>query len=66
VGARDKTVRFWKVPEETQLVFRGGGATVSAASGQETQMTRIQMKKMGKAKAEGKAQMDSTDISKGL
>lgn len=25
VGARDKTVRFWKVVEETQLVFRGGG-----------------------------------------
>jgi len=30
VGARDKTARFWKVPEETQLVFRGGGATSSA------------------------------------
>lgn len=25
VGGRDKTVRFWKVPEESQLVFRGGG-----------------------------------------
>ncbi|KAK7061046.1 pre-rRNA processing protein [Paramarasmius palmivorus] len=25
VGARDKTVRFWKIVEETQLVFRGGG-----------------------------------------
>jgi ribosomal RNA-processing protein 9 len=25
VGSRDKTVRFWKVVEETQLVFRGGG-----------------------------------------
>ena len=24
VGGRDKTVRFWKVPEESQLVFRGG------------------------------------------
>ncbi|KAL5478315.1 RRP9 [Sanghuangporus weigelae] len=24
VGARDRTVRFWKVVEETQLVFRGG------------------------------------------
>ena len=24
-GGRDKTVRYWKVPEETQLVFRGGG-----------------------------------------
>ncbi|KAL4247758.1 Ribosomal RNA-processing protein Rrp9-like protein [Abortiporus biennis] len=25
VGGRDKTVRYWKVPEESQLVFRGGG-----------------------------------------
>lgn len=26
-GGRDKTVRFWKVTEESQLVFRGGVAT---------------------------------------
>ncbi|KAG7093625.1 hypothetical protein E1B28_007289 [Marasmius oreades] len=25
VGGRDTTVRFWKIVEETQLVFRGGG-----------------------------------------
>ncbi|KAJ7594357.1 WD40-repeat-containing domain protein [Mycena floridula] len=25
VGARDKTVRYWKIADETQLVFRGGG-----------------------------------------
>ncbi|KAI0689539.1 WD40-repeat-containing domain protein [Cytidiella melzeri] len=25
VGGRDKSVRYWKVPEESQLVFRGGG-----------------------------------------
>jgi ribosomal RNA-processing protein 9 len=25
VGGRDKTVRFWKIVDETQLVFRGGG-----------------------------------------
>ncbi|KAK0469290.1 WD40-repeat-containing domain protein [Desarmillaria tabescens] len=25
VGARDKTARYWKIVEETQLVFRGGG-----------------------------------------
>ncbi|KNZ72506.1 hypothetical protein J132_02933 [Termitomyces sp. J132] len=25
VGGRDKTVRYWKIVEETQLVFRGGG-----------------------------------------
>jgi ribosomal RNA-processing protein 9 len=27
VGGRDKTVRFWKVSEESQLVFRGGRKT---------------------------------------
>ncbi|KAI5121593.1 hypothetical protein M0805_009464 [Coniferiporia weirii] len=27
VGARDRTVRFWKIVEETQLVFRGGGVS---------------------------------------
>ncbi|KAF9266888.1 WD40 repeat-like protein [Marasmius fiardii PR-910] len=25
VGARDTTVRYWKIVEETQLIFRGGG-----------------------------------------
>jgi ribosomal RNA-processing protein 9 len=25
-GGRDRTVRFWKITEETQLVFRGGGS----------------------------------------
>lgn len=24
-GARDRTVRYWKITEESQLVFRGGG-----------------------------------------
>lgn len=26
-GGRDKTIRFWKVTEESQLVFRGGVAS---------------------------------------
>lgn len=26
VGARDRTARYWRVVEETQLVFRGGGS----------------------------------------
>lgn len=25
VGGRDKTLRYWKIPEETQIVLRGGG-----------------------------------------
>lgn len=25
VGGRDKTARFWKIVDESQLVFRGGG-----------------------------------------
>ena len=25
VGGRDRTIRYWKVIDETQLVFRGGG-----------------------------------------
>lgn len=29
VGARDRTARLWKVAEETQLVFRGGGLSSS-------------------------------------
>ena len=29
VGARDRTARFWKVVEENQLVFRGGGLAKS-------------------------------------
>jgi len=24
-GGRDRTVRYWKIVDETQLVFRGGG-----------------------------------------
>ncbi|KAI8619927.1 WD40-repeat-containing domain protein [Chytriomyces sp. MP71] len=28
-GARDKTVRLWKIVEESQLIFRGGGGGMS-------------------------------------
>lgn len=33
VGARDRTARLWKVAEETQLVFRGGGAGKKVPAG---------------------------------
>ena len=33
VGARDRTARVWKVVEETQLVFRGGGAGPGGGGG---------------------------------
>lgn len=32
VGTRDRTARMWKVVEETQLVFRGGGAGERASA----------------------------------
>ncbi|CUS13708.1 unnamed protein product [Tuber aestivum] len=32
VGARDRTARLWKIVEETQLVFRGGGGSGGAES----------------------------------
>lgn len=35
VGARDRTARFWKVVEESQLVFRGGGPDRKPKRGQE-------------------------------
>ena len=33
VGARDRTARYWKVPEESQLVFRGGGGDSGGGAG---------------------------------
>ncbi|KAL2119258.1 hypothetical protein VTJ04DRAFT_6218 [Mycothermus thermophilus] len=32
VGARDRTARYWKVAEESQLVFRGGGGPDGSSS----------------------------------
>lgn len=32
-GGRERTARWWKIPEESQLVFRGGGKTSSGAKG---------------------------------
>lgn len=31
-GSTDHTCRLWKVPEESQLVFRGGGASIDAVA----------------------------------
>ncbi|KAH9844449.1 Telomerase ribonucleoprotein complex - RNA binding domain [Teratosphaeria destructans] len=35
VGARDRTARLWKVVEESQLVFRGGGAPSKPRKGKD-------------------------------
>ncbi|PVH78048.1 WD40 repeat-like protein [Cadophora sp. DSE1049] len=40
VGARDRTARLWKVVEETQLVFRGGGAEKKSRSKSSTSAGR--------------------------
>jgi len=32
-GSRDRTCRWWKVEEEVQLVFRGGGRTFEGVTG---------------------------------
>jgi ribosomal RNA-processing protein 9 len=32
-GSRDRTCRWWRVEEEVQLVFRGGGKTFEGATG---------------------------------
>jgi ribosomal RNA-processing protein 9 len=31
-AGRDRTCRLWKVPEETQLVFRGHSASIDCAA----------------------------------
>ncbi|KAJ4473770.1 WD40-repeat-containing domain protein [Lentinula aciculospora] len=56
VGGRDKTARFWKVPEETQLVFRGGGAT-SEVHGRKFQTKRDKLRDV----LEGKLDALATD-----
>jgi ribosomal RNA-processing protein 9 len=48
VGARDRTARLWKVVEETQLVFRGGGGEKKSKHGnplkpQEGSIDRVAM-----------------------
>ncbi|CCM05380.1 uncharacterized protein FIBRA_07596 [Fibroporia radiculosa] len=57
-GGRDKTVRYWKIPEETQLVFRGGGGSQWSdaldgievdSDGAETSANAITRKRKGKA-----------------
>ncbi|KAL2068519.1 hypothetical protein VTL71DRAFT_14856 [Oculimacula yallundae] len=42
VGARDRTARLWKVVEETQLVFRGGGAEKKRKSSAATSRPSVQ------------------------
>ncbi|KAH8096999.1 WD40 repeat-like protein [Cristinia sonorae] len=53
VGGRDKSVRFWKIPEESQLVFRGGGRTGwedALECGDPSEQMEVDGKKKGKTK----------------
>lgn len=56
VGGRDKTVRFWKIPEESQLVFRGGGRSGwedvldDGDSGEQMDVDGASTRKKGKSK----------------
>jgi ribosomal RNA-processing protein 9 len=42
VGARDRTARLWKVVEETQLVFRGGGSSEKKSKPSSSKHTKTQ------------------------
>jgi len=39
VGGRDKTARYWKIAQESQLVFRGGGSGIQG--GKRSKMREI-------------------------
>jgi len=41
VGARDRTARLWKVVEESQLVFRGGGDSKKSKSSSNPNQPRV-------------------------
>ena len=45
VGARDRTARVWKVVEETQLVFRGGGSGGAGKKDQRNGASGVEEKK---------------------
>ncbi|PCH37592.1 Rnu3ip2 protein [Wolfiporia cocos MD-104 SS10] len=61
-GGRDKTVRYWKIPEETQLVFRGGGGSQwrddfeGLDTGEDGDEGENAAPRMGKGKKKEKAQ----------
>jgi ribosomal RNA-processing protein 9 len=55
VGARDRTARLWKVVEESQLVFRGGGTVRQKG-----------MDKLRKGRFGGKAKDEDDTIANGI
>ena len=63
VGGRDKSVRFWKVPDESQLVFRGGGGSrwSDDLDGMDVDETERRELKAGKGKAQEKFVEGSID-----
>jgi ribosomal RNA-processing protein 9 len=60
VGARDTTVRYWKIVDETQLVFRGGGRSKvrevleGGLKGDESGDEDIDMEGLGSKKSKGR------------
>ncbi|KAI8815812.1 WD40-repeat-containing domain protein [Fimicolochytrium jonesii] len=50
-GSRDRTVRLWKIIEESQLIFRGGGSATHEAAGEDL-VVMDGLKKKGPAKNE--------------
>lgn len=53
VGARDRSARMWKVVEETQLVFRGGGSGISEKRRQQGQKAGREGERSSKVYNEG-------------
>jgi ribosomal RNA-processing protein 9 len=58
VGSRDRTARLWKVVEESQLVFRGGGTA------RQKGMDKLRKGRFG-AKVDDEPKEDETDGKKG-
>lgn len=57
VGGRDKTVRFWKIVDESQLVFRGGGRSSARELLEGGVLADFEEKERDSGKREGRTEM---------